>query len=138
WSKGLIMERERFDGADVAHMIKNVGLELDWRRLLDRYGPHWRTLYAHLILYGFIYPSRRSNVPAWVMQELAARLAKELDEPDSEDKVCYGTLLSRQQYLADIEQWGFLDARLDPMGSMTAEEIAAWTAGIKIDGTTGR
>ncbi|HUP49720.1 MAG TPA: hypothetical protein VNA04_13120, partial [Thermoanaerobaculia bacterium] len=46
WSKGLIMERERFDGADVAHMIKNVGLELDWRRLLDRYGPHWRTLYA--------------------------------------------------------------------------------------------
>ena len=28
WSKGLIMERERFDGADVAHVIKAVGPQL--------------------------------------------------------------------------------------------------------------
>src|SRR5881394_2169315 len=49
WSKGLIMERERFDGADVAHVIKAVGPELDWRYLLDRYAEHWRALYAHII-----------------------------------------------------------------------------------------
>src|ERR1051325_7599105 len=29
WSKGLIMERERFDGADVAHVIKAIGHKLD-------------------------------------------------------------------------------------------------------------
>src|SRR3954451_21332063 len=29
WSKGLIMERERFDGADVAHVIQAVGDRLD-------------------------------------------------------------------------------------------------------------
>jgi hypothetical protein len=134
WSKGLIMERERFDGADVAHMIKNVGLELDWKRLISRYGEHWRALYAHLVLYGFIYPSRRSNVPRWVMKELADRLAEEVALPDSDDKVCYGTIISRQQYLLDIDEWGFTDARLAPLGKMDEHEVAQWTKGIEIDG----
>src|SRR3982074_2706188 len=30
WSKGLIMERERFDGGDVAHLLLSVGDKLDW------------------------------------------------------------------------------------------------------------
>src|SRR4051794_18512040 len=59
WSKGLILERERFDGADVAHVINAIGEKLDWRHLLIRYGRYWRVLYAHLILFGFIYPSER-------------------------------------------------------------------------------
>lgn len=134
WSKGLIMERERFDGADVNHMIKNVGLELDWKRLIARYAEHWRALYAHLILYGFVYPSRRSNVPRWVMEELGARLAEEVAQPDRDEKLCYGTIISRQQYLLDIDQWGFVDARLAPLGNMNKKEIAQWTKGIEIDG----
>jgi hypothetical protein len=134
WSKGLIMERERFDGADVAHVIHAVGPGLDWRRLIDRFGAHWRVLYAHLVLFGFIYPSSRSNVPAWVMEELAARLSQETHGPDATEKVCYGTIISRQQYLKDIDEWGYGDARLRPLGQMTAEEIAHWTAGIARDG----
>jgi hypothetical protein len=134
WSKGLIMERERYDGADVAHLIHAVGEKLDWKRLLFRYGHHWRVLYTHLILFGFIYPSARSKVPSSVMQELAGRLARELQEPDVNEKVCYGTILSRQQYLVDFKRWGYKDARLRPLGNMTAEEIVLWTAGIEIDG----
>ena len=134
WSKGLIMERERFDGADVNHMIKNVGLELDWQRLIDRYGKHWRVLFAHLVLYGFVYPSRRCNIPKWVMHELAGKLAAEMQQPDTNEKICYGPILSRQQYLLDIDDWGFGDARLKPHGNMTEEEIEQWTKGIEVDG----
>lgn len=134
WSKGLILERERYDGADIAHLLKSLGPELDWYRLLDRYGQSWRVLYAHLMLFGFIYPSRRSNIPQWVMEDLAARLAQELSQADTEDKICYGTMLSRQQYLVDVNQWGFRDARLKPIGTLTSEEIARWTAGIEVDG----
>ena len=134
WSKGLIMERERYDGADVAHVIHAVGEKLDWRRLIDRYGKFWRALYAHLILFGFIYPSRRSIVPRWVMQELTARLETETASPDSREKICYGTIISRQQFLVDVDRWGYKDARLQPLGNMTAEEIAHWTAGIAEDG----
>lgn len=134
WSKGLIMERERFDGADVAHMLHAVGPKLDWKRLIDRYGRFWRVLYAHLILFGFIYPSDRSRIPVWVMEELARRLDGEVHGPDAREKICYGTIISRQQYLKDVSDWGYRDARLQPVGNMSAEEIAEWTKGIEIDG----
>jgi len=134
WSKGLIMERERFDGADVAHVLLAVGDRLDWRRLIDRYAHLWRGLYAHLVLFGFTYPSSRSQIPAWVMEELGARLAAETAQPDASEKICYGTIISRQQYLTDINKWGYRDARLKPLGNMSAEEIAHWTAGIEVDG----
>jgi hypothetical protein len=135
WSKGLIMERERFDGADVAHVILATGDRLDWRRLLDRYGKLWRALYAHLVLFGFTYPSNRSQVPAWVMTELSGRIAEETNQPDASEKICYGTIISRQQYLTDINKWGYKDGRLRPIGNMSAEEIAQWTAGIEVDGS---
>ena len=51
------MERERYDGADVAHIILAYGDRMDWRRLIDRFGRYWRVLLSHLVLYGFIYPS---------------------------------------------------------------------------------
>ncbi|HEV8434899.1 MAG TPA: nucleotidyltransferase family protein [Thermoanaerobaculia bacterium] len=134
WSKGLIMERERFDGADVAHVIKAVGPQLDWRHLIDRYAENWRVLYAHLVLFGYIYPSHRSNIPAWVMDELGESVSQETRQPDAKEKICYGTVISRQQYLKDIREWGYRDARLRPLGTMSAHDIAHWTAGIAEDG----
>jgi hypothetical protein len=136
WSKGLIMERERYDGADVSHVIQALGPKLDWRRLIDRYGQHWRALYTHMILFGFIYPGEQNSVPSWAMKELAERLAAELNEKAIDEKVCYGTILSRQQYLTDVTDRGYRDARLKPLGSMSAQEIAQWTAGIAVDGHT--
>src|SRR5262249_40232743 len=42
WSKSFVCERERFDGADINHLLRARGRVLDWRRMLDRFGPHWR------------------------------------------------------------------------------------------------
>jgi Nucleotidyl transferase of unknown function (DUF2204) len=133
WSKGLIMERERFDGADVAHVIRAMADKLDWHHLLDRFGPFWRALYAHIILFGFIYPSERSKIPVWLMGELTARLHEQVRTGDDPRKVCYGTIISRQQYLKDVREWGYEDARL-VHGLMDEEEIRDWTKGIEIDG----
>lgn len=131
WSKAFVMERERYDGADVAHIILAYGDRLDWRRLLDRFGPHYRVLLSHLILFGFIYPGNRSRVPAWVMQDLLDRLVPETEAPDAEEPVCYGTLLSWSQYLGDVLGGNFRDARIRPYGSLSAEEVARWTAADK-------
>ena len=133
WSKGLIMERERFDGADVAHILRATGDRLDWNRLLERYGRYWRTLYAHVVLFGFIYPSDRSKVPAAVVEELTRRLLDETRAGDAAEKVCFGTIISRQQYLKDISEWGYEDARLAD-ATMTPQDIDHWTAGIAVDG----
>jgi len=132
WSKGLIMERERYDGADVAHIIRATGDGLDWRRLLDRFGKYWRALYAHVVMFGFAFPSDREQVPSWVIEELTERVRSEQNET-FEEKVCYGTILSRQQYLKAIRDWGYEDARRVD-GVMSDEDIERWTAGIEVDG----
>jgi hypothetical protein len=130
WSKGYVMERERFDGADIAHIIRQSGQDFDWRRLLRRFGPDWRILFAHLVMFGFIYPGERDKVPSWVMYELSDRLRREWEQPETAKKLCQGTLLSREQYLVDIGMWGYEDGRLKPRGRMTADEITHWTAAI--------
>lgn len=132
WSKAFVMERERFDGADVAHIILAHGGDLDWKRMLDRFGPYWRVLLAHIVLFGFIYPSARSQVPSWITEELMERLRAETGEPDSTEQVCYGTLLSWAQYLGDVLGGQYRDGRIRPYGNLTAHEVARWTAADKM------
>lgn len=130
WSKAFVMERERFDGADVAHLILAAGRQLNWQHLMSRFDPHWRLLLSHLTLFGLIYPMHRHIIPESVMQELLTRLNDEIRSPSPEEKICGGTLLSREQYLNDIGQWGYRDARLAPLGNMTERDAAQWTAAI--------
>ena len=134
WSKAFVMERERFDGADVLHILRASAERIDWPRLLARFGDYWRVLLAHLVLFGFVYPSERHRVPPGVMAELTTRLQRELGKSDSEERLCRGTILSRAQYLVDVERWAYADPRLAPRGNMTEREAEIWTAGIADDG----
>jgi hypothetical protein len=136
WSKALIQERERFDGADVAHLLLARAEQIDWPRLLRRFGRNWRVLLSHLVLFGFIYPSDRRRVPDWVMHDLMRRLEVSLGAPAARRRICRGTLLSRQQYLVDVNRWGYADARGLPDNPMTDGEIDNWTAAIALDGST--
>lgn len=127
WSKAFVQERERFDGADVIHLLR-AGRDVNWPRLLERFGEHWPVLLSHAVLFRFVYPDQRECVPPAVMNELAQRLAIQRDEPSH--RICYGTLLSREQYLYDVEQLGYIDARVRPLGSMTRQETRIWTDAI--------
>jgi hypothetical protein len=133
WSKSFIMERERFDGADINHVLRACASSLDWSRLLKRFGPDWRLLFAHLVLFGYVYPAEANLVHEWVSNELLARLQHERGHPAATERLCQGTLLSRSQYLIDIGEWGYQDARLPPRGNMTAEQISIWTEAIGKD-----
>ena len=130
WSKTFVMERERYDGADVAHLLREHAASLDWSRLLERIGANWRVLLAHLVLFGFVYPGERTMIPAGVMRELLDRLRDELHLPVTGASVCCGTLVSRAQYLHDVQHEGYADGRLPPSGTMSAEDIATWTEAI--------
>jgi hypothetical protein len=133
WQKSLIMERERFDGADVAHVLRARADKLDWDRLLDRFGEHWPVLLSHLVLFGYIYPGERAKIPAGVLHRLlrwaehAPSRAADARPDGADGPVCNGTVLSRTQYVVDVEQWGYQDARVEPLGPMTADEAAHWT-----------
>ena len=131
WSKAFIMERERFDGADVAHLIRAYGDQLDWHHLMRRFGPYWRVLFTHLVIFGFIYPGERTKVPAKVIADLTERLRVESTSLAAlpGGPLCQGTLISREQYLMDVQRWGYRDAR-EEHGRMTAEDIEHWTDAI--------
>lgn len=126
WQKAYIMERERFDGADVQHLLRSCGRTMDWPRLLRRFGADWPVLLSHLVLFNFVFPGERECVPRWILNELADRLREE--EPPGVEKLCRGTLLSRLQYLDDVEQGGYVDARTAPEVQMNETELRQWTA----------
>jgi predicted nucleotidyltransferase len=130
-SKAFIMERERYDGADIAHLLQANAERIDWPRLVERFGANWRVLLAHLTLFGFVYPGERQRVPQWVMEHLMQKLQAEVAQPPARDeRVCAGTLISREQYLHDVEQLGYTDGRLTPASTMTESDVAKWTAAI--------
>lgn len=115
WAKAFLMERDRFDGADVAHLIRAARGKLDGARLLERFGVHWRVLLAHVILFDYIYPADRTLIPSAMRDELLARATAESREPAVSARpdvaLCFGTFLSRHSYQRDIEQFGLVDAR---------------------------
>ena len=57
-TKTFVAFRERFDGADVVHLIKACGEQMDWNRAARLMGDHWELLYWSLVLYAYVYPAR--------------------------------------------------------------------------------
>jgi hypothetical protein len=127
WSKAFVMERERYDGGDIAHLLRARGKMLDWSRVLYRFRGHWRVLLSHLILFGFIYPGHRLTIPKWLMDELMRRLQREMTSLPVDDRLCQGTLLSWSQYLIHMQQGNYEDARHPPWGTLTIQETTRMT-----------
>ena len=127
WSKAFVMERERYDGADVLHLMLAKAETLDWLHLCSRFRGHEAVLLSYVVLFGYVYPGEASRLPFW----LIPRLLEASDPPRPRSgRLCRGTVLSRAQYLVDIEKWGFADARRPPFGPMTNREFAIWTNAI--------
>ncbi len=111
WSKGFVMERERFDGADVNHLLRAVGPKLNWDHVLARFDRYWEVLLAQLMLFRFAYPSDRDVVPDRVMTDLLSRTVETLKTGAEEERLCRGDLLSRVNYRLDVDRWGYASGR---------------------------
>jgi hypothetical protein len=111
WSKSFVLERERYDGADVNHLLHACGDAMDWDRLLMRFDRYWEVLFSHLLLFQFAYPASRSIVPEWLVLELVRRTTAALRAGDHPVPLCRGNLMSRVQYRHDLESLGLHDGR---------------------------
>ncbi len=107
WCKIYVQNRDRFDGADVNHILLKKGKELDWKRILMRMDQHWHLLFAQLLNFQFVYPSERDNIPRWVIDELMNRTKEQYDLPASIEKVCRGPLIEHTHYNMDITEWEY-------------------------------
>ena len=104
-SKVFVTRRERFDGADICHIIYGTRGQLDWNHLLRLVGEHWEMLLWYLVLYKYVYQARSDYVPREVWDELLHRLKIELRYPN-EHVQFRGSLIDENMFAIDVEEWG--------------------------------
>ena len=68
YSKAFVASRERYDAADIYHLLVAVKGQLDWSRLLMRFEEHWEVLLSHLVLFRYVYPPIETSSPdgCWI------------------------------------------------------------------------
>jgi hypothetical protein len=113
WHRLFINERHRHDMSDIVHLLLCGGDALDWERLVSRVGEHWPLLLAQLQMFSYVYPGYRSNVPAWVMEQLVERARADIARDEEDADLTRGTLISRFSFAIDVREWGFEDPRGD-------------------------
>ena len=107
WCKSYVQNRERYDGADLNHMILRYGDRMDWQRVWVRLEPHWQLLLGTFINFQFVYPAERDMVPRWLFDELMGRARQQYDLPAPVEKVCRGPLVDNTQYSTDVKEWDY-------------------------------
>jgi len=107
-SKLFVLRRERFDGADIAHIIYATGGQLDWSRILDLTGSHWEMLLWALLLFRYVYPAQSHYVPLLVWVQLVNRLMLRLLNPDPSARF-RGSLVDDNMFAIDVNEWGLDD-----------------------------
>jgi hypothetical protein len=111
WHRLFIGERHRHDMSDVVHLILCLGESLDWERLVRRTGDDWPLLLAQLLMFDYVYPGYRGNVPAWVSEQLMERARSEALAQPENPELTRGPLISRFSFTIDVREWGFADPR---------------------------
>jgi hypothetical protein len=104
-SKIFVVRRERFDGADVVHIIYAMRDMLDWERVFRLVGEHWEMLLWSLIFYRYIYPRHANEIPRWVWHDLLAKFERDLVDPKL-DAPFRGSLIDENMFAIDVQEWG--------------------------------
>ena len=107
-SKIFVAKRERFAGADIAHVIYGTYRRFDWDRELQLVGEHWEMLLWSLILFRYIYPAQTHYVPASIWQKLLCRFQKEIATPHADAKF-RGSLVDDNMFAIDVNEWKLPD-----------------------------
>ena len=107
-SKLFVTRRERFDGADIAHIIYRTRGELEWERLLELSGEHWEILLWALMLFRYVYPAHSDYVPNTLWQDLLSRYLQLVQQKDP-NAPFRGSLVDENMFSIDMKDWGLED-----------------------------
>lgn len=107
-SKLFVTRRERFDLADVAHLIRKLGERLDWNRLLQLMSGHEELLLWSLVFFAYVYPARVDLIPRELWNELLQGLREHIERAPA-DAPFRGTLIDPNMFAIDVNEWGERD-----------------------------
>jgi Nucleotidyl transferase of unknown function (DUF2204) len=111
-SKLFVTRRERFDGADIAHVIYGTRGKLDWQRVLSLVGEHWEILFWALVLFRYVYPAQTDYVPKEVWSELIGHFQNAVSNRDPAAKF-RGSLIDNKMFAVDVNEWGLDNLLVD-------------------------
>lgn len=111
WHRLFISERHRHDMSDIVHLILCLGDTLDWERLVERVGQNWPLLLSQVLMFSYVYPGYRTNIPKWVREKLLDLARSEVGRDDENVDFTRGPLISRFSFMIDVREWGFSDPR---------------------------
>jgi hypothetical protein len=103
-SKIFVAKRERFDGADIAHVIYGTYGSFDWERELQLVGEHWEMLLWSLLLFRYVYPAHTHYVPATIWRRLLRRFEDQIAQPPSNVRF-RGSLVDENMFAIDVNEW---------------------------------
>ncbi len=104
-SKLFVTRRERFDGADIAHVVYGTRGQLDWQRIFQLAGDNWEMLFWALVLFRYVYPAQTHYVPSEVWTDLLQRFQNALANPDPQAEF-RGSLIDDKMFAIDLNEWG--------------------------------
>jgi hypothetical protein len=107
-SKLFVTRRERFDGADIVHIIYALRGQLGWNRILELAGANWEMVLWALVLYRYVYPAGSDYVPSAIWEDLLSRFVREIRSPNPNAKF-RGSLIDDKMFAIDVEEWGLDD-----------------------------
>jgi hypothetical protein len=105
-SKLFVTRRERFDGADIAHIVYGTRGQLDWQRVRHLAAENWEVLFWALVLFRYAYPAQTKFVPMEVWHDLIRRFDHAVMNPDPAAQF-RGSLIDDKMFAIDINEWGF-------------------------------
>ena len=112
WHRLFISERHRHDMSDIVHVLLCNGETLDWERLVDRVGEHWPLLLSQILMFSYVYPGYRTNIPDWVPERLLERGKAQIGR-NEDPNFTRGPLISRFSFTIDTREWGFNSPRAE-------------------------
>jgi hypothetical protein len=104
-SKLFVTRRERFDGADIAHIIYRTKGKLEWERILEIARENWEILLWSLMLFRYVYPAHTDYVPAPLWQDLLSRYMHLVQHPNPKAPF-RGSLVDENIFAIDMKEWG--------------------------------
>jgi hypothetical protein len=119
-SKIFVARRERFDGADIAHVIYGTYGSFDWDREMELVGEHWEMLLWSLLLFRYVYPAHSHYVPANLWRKLLQRFQKEIETPDRQADF-RGSLVDNNMFAIDVNEWGLANLLEEERGRRLLE-----------------
>ena len=111
-TKAYVANRDRFDGADILHIVHALQGEVDWRRTADLLEGDEEILLWHLILFGFVYPMHRDWLPRDLLRRAFERV--QTGPGDVAERAFRGMVLDPVSFRVDVAERGYRDAGAHP------------------------